>query len=140
MKLDERVPTFLQPDRYVLAVFGFYVLFPAFMDLITPDVISGYAGGTVDAQGNVVNRYEGGTAPQYQWYYPLIWPFIAVWYVSVLLFGLIDGLLPLDGLSYYLALGIYFYLLALVLGALLRRVVTAGRSHWPSGLSSNDLS
>lgn len=53
-------------------MFAFFVLFHVFMDLITPDVISGSVGGTVDAQGNVVSRYVGGTAPQYQWYYPLI--------------------------------------------------------------------
>lgn len=128
MRLAERVPAVVRPDRYVLAVFAFYVLFPVFMDLITPDVLYGYAGGTIDAQGNVVARYEGGTAPQYQWYYPLLWPFIAFWYVSVLLFGFVDGLLPIGRLTYDLTQGVYFYLLALVLGPLLRRAVALVRS------------
>lgn len=117
----------LWPDRYVVAIFAFFVLFPVFMDAITPDVISGYAGGTVDPQGNVVERYEGGNAPQYQWYYPVLWPFIAFWYVAVLLFGLVDGLVPMTGLAYDAVLAAYFYLLALVLGALLRRAPHVGR-------------
>lgn len=130
----ERILRLLRPDRYVLVVFGFFVLFPVFMDVITPDVISGYAGGTVDAQGNVVSRYEGGNAPQYQWYYPILWPFIAIWYVSVLLFGFVDGLIPLDGVTFYLAQGVYFYLLALALGTAAKRLVTFGAVvRWRSG-------
>lgn len=122
----ERILRIVRPDRYVLVIFGFFVLFPVFMDVITPDVISGYAGGTVDAQGNVVSRYEGGNAPQYQWYYPILWPFIAIWYIAVLLFGFVDGLLPLYGAAFYLAQGVYFYLLALLLGAAARRLITFG--------------
>lgn len=110
----------LRPDRYLLVLFTFFVVFPVFMDLITPDVISGYAGGTVDAQGNVVERYEGGNAPQYQWYYPVLYPFIAVWYLAVVSFDVVETFLPLAGLSYYAVRTVYFYLLAAALAPLLR--------------------
>ena len=119
------VRRFLRPDRYLLVVFAFFVLFPVFMDFITPDVIHGYAGGTVDAQGNVVSRYEGGNGPEHQWYYPLLYPFMLLWYVAVLFFDVVDALLPLVGPSYYAGRTAYFYLLAAALAPLLRRVATA---------------
>ncbi|MFC4245800.1 hypothetical protein ACFOZ7_02070 [Natribaculum luteum] len=121
---DGRFYRILRPDRYVLAIFAFFVLFPIFMDFITPDVVYGYAGGTVDAHGNAVSRYSGGNAPQYQWYYPVLYPFILVWYVAVVLFDLVDGLLPMAGFSYYLIRTAYFYLLAAALAFLLGQTVT----------------
>lgn len=131
-----RVAALLRPNRYLLVVFAFLVLFPFFMDLITPDVVSGYAGGTVDAQGNEVTRYEGGTAPQYQWYYPLVYPFLLAWYLAVLGFEVVDAVLPVTGTGYYLVRTAYFYLLAAAIAPLLRgavRGLAAARSRLPSG-------
>ncbi|WP_254769210.1 hypothetical protein [Salinilacihabitans rarus] len=115
----------LRPDRYVLIVSGFFVLFPAFVDVVTPDVGYGHAGGTVDAQGNVVARYEGTTALQYRWYYPILYPFVLVWYVAVLLFDVADRLVPAAGIWYFSLRAAYFHLLAAVLVALLRHALAA---------------
>lgn len=120
MSLD-RIPRVLRPNRYLLVVVAFFVLFPVFMDLITPDVIHSYSSGTLTAQGEVIARSEGGNGPEYRWYYPLLYPFMLVWYVAILLFDVVDVLLPRNDLVYYGAQLLYFYLLAAGIVALFRR-------------------
>lgn len=118
------IPRFLYPNRYLLVLFGFFVLFPVFMDVITPEVIYGYAGGTVDAQGNVVSSYEGGTAPQYQWYYPFLYPFILFWYLAIMGFGVFDFIVPDGFITFHVAELVYYYLLAAVIALLVRTAVS----------------
>ncbi len=121
--IPNKVIRLLRPNRYILAIFLFFALFPIFLDIITTGAVSGYAGGIVDAQGETISRYEGGSAPQYQWYYPILYPFMLIWYVAVLIFDIFDIVIPDISLVYYSARLVYFYIIAVIFGNGIRLII-----------------
>lgn len=125
-KINE-IPQFLRPDRYLLVIFAFFIIFPVFVDLITPDTAHDFAYGTVNSEVNEIYKVEGGDNLQYQWYYPVIYPFMLVWYVSIIIytmvFNLIEYIIPLDLALLHGSLEIlYFYVLSAFLSVSLKKL------------------
>jgi hypothetical protein len=130
-----KISQFLRPDRYLLVIFVFFILFPVFIDLIAPDTSHGYAYGKVDSGGNEIYTVEGGNALQYEWYYPVIYPFMLVWYISVVIymvvFNLIEYIIPLKISDCYgIGLIVYYYVLSALLAVSLKKLDAVIKKGW----------
>lgn len=119
----------LRPDRWTLGVLAFFLLFPILMALTVPGVIKGYGYGTVDSEGNVVSSHEGSTGPRHQWYYPVLYPFMLIWYAAIIPFELVDNNLSFNLFEYYHSIQfIYYYLISATVAIPIRKLMGHARA------------